>query len=549
MAVKNIADTSVKKANDEKIVKKTGVYEYIDTDRPGIKKVVSKQGGYLAFLDYGRKHKLNKKTGKIKYVQDKTTKHCDTEEEAIRLYMEAAAIRKGVDVVESRPKKITMKDAIDDYKNSTYYKNLGIVYRIHVDNHFNHILDFFADYEPSKITVVDINNYYVFQKDNGYKGCKKGRTGISINTIHKHKMTLRKLWRFMVQDKKYGVKDVIVDYSVVPKEVVTIDNKEILMNKIPYDARPLSIDELNYTLNDIIQNEFDRSLLVLVGLAAIGGLRTGEIIGLKVGKVYREDLMGVSDDMFDFGNYDKEYYIKNDNLMMIDESVLRVDGVVINKLPKGNKIRCVAIPDCLKKIFEYAMEQRFEYLNMVNKNLDKDDQMYLPLINMLLDNKLQYYKLLKKWNNYQTRRNKRMIEAGLEPIERIPMHNLRHTHANLAKIEVPAWEISRNMGHSLPNIDKTTTNQVYWHDREPYRKNLIAFFDNNIKIEWDKALKSSIADKDNYLYVDKNGHIITNDLHEQKIRLIKRKRIKTEEDIKTLEELEYRRAVTGLVTN
>ncbi|MDY5701110.1 MAG: hypothetical protein SPK68_08480, partial [Lachnospiraceae bacterium] len=131
MAVKNIADTSVKKPNDEKIIKKTGVYEYIDTDRPGIKKVVSKQGGYLAFLDYGRKHKLNKKTGKMKYVQDKTTKHCDTEEEAIRLYMEAAAIRKGVDVVESRPKKIAMKDVIDDYKNSTYYKNLGIVYRVH----------------------------------------------------------------------------------------------------------------------------------------------------------------------------------------------------------------------------------------------------------------------------------------------------------------------------------------------------------------------------------------------------------------------------------
>ena len=66
MARIRIEDTSVRKPDDEKIVKKTGVYEYIDTDRPGIKKVVSKQGGYLAFLDFGRKHKLNKKTGKIK---------------------------------------------------------------------------------------------------------------------------------------------------------------------------------------------------------------------------------------------------------------------------------------------------------------------------------------------------------------------------------------------------------------------------------------------------------------------------------------------------
>ena len=549
MARIRIEDTSVRKPDDEKIVKKTGVYEYIDTDRPGIKKVVSKQGGYLAFLDFGRKHKLNKKTGKIKYVQDKTIKHCDNEEEAIKLYMQAAAIRKGIDVETDRPKKITMKEVIDDYKKSTYYKNLELAYQVHINNHFNHILDYFADYEPSKIEVSDINNYYIFKKEYGNKRAKDNKTGISINTLHKHKMTLRKLWKFMVQSKKYGVKEVIVDYSVVPKELVTVDNKEILMYKIPYDAIPLSMDELNYTLNDIAQNELDRSLLVLVGLAAIGGLRCGEIIGLKVGKVYRGELMNVSDDIFEYGNYDKTYYIENDNLMMIDENVVRVDKQVINKLPKGNKVRCVAIPDCLRKIFDYAMEQRFEYLDLANKKLDVNDQMYLPLINMLINNKLQYYKLLKKWNNYQVRRNKRMIEAGLEPINRVPLHNLRHTHANLAKIDVPGWEISRNMGHALPNIDKTTTNAVYWHDREPYRKKLIAFFDANIKIDWDKALRSSISDKDNYLYVDKNGHIVTNDIHEEKIRLIKRKRIKTEDDIKKLEELEYKRATTGLVTN
>ena len=51
--------------------KRSGVYLYIDTNTAGIKKVVSKQGGYLAFLDYGRKYKVDKKTGALVLKQEK----------------------------------------------------------------------------------------------------------------------------------------------------------------------------------------------------------------------------------------------------------------------------------------------------------------------------------------------------------------------------------------------------------------------------------------------------------------------------------------------
>ena len=46
-------------------VKHTGVYDYVDTEYEGIKKVVSNQGGFLVFLDYGRVEKISKKTGRL----------------------------------------------------------------------------------------------------------------------------------------------------------------------------------------------------------------------------------------------------------------------------------------------------------------------------------------------------------------------------------------------------------------------------------------------------------------------------------------------------
>ena len=55
-------------------VRRSGNYAYIDTKNEGIKEVVSGQGGFLVFLDYGRKQKLDRKTGKLMYKQDKSAK-------------------------------------------------------------------------------------------------------------------------------------------------------------------------------------------------------------------------------------------------------------------------------------------------------------------------------------------------------------------------------------------------------------------------------------------------------------------------------------------
>ncbi|MCR5775552.1 MAG: hypothetical protein K6G42_10750 [Lachnospiraceae bacterium] len=74
-------------------VKHTGVYDYVDTEFEGIKKIVSKQGGFLVFIDKGRVHKINKKTGLSEVKHKKTMRRVETLTEASKLRLDAAKER------------------------------------------------------------------------------------------------------------------------------------------------------------------------------------------------------------------------------------------------------------------------------------------------------------------------------------------------------------------------------------------------------------------------------------------------------------------------
>lgn len=64
-----------------------------------------------------------------------------------------------------------------------------------------------------------------------------------------------------------------------------------------------------------------------------------------------------------------------------------------------------------------------EGCNENNKNNNNKNK-YAVIINEVV----YYPKLNKKWKEYQTRRNKRMEAAGLEPIPVIRFHDLRHEY-------------------------------------------------------------------------------------------------------------------------
>lgn len=522
-------------------VRRTGKYSYIDTKHEGIKEVVGGLGGFLVFLDYGRKQKINKKTGKLEYKQDKSLKRVDTLKEAKALRRQAEEIRLGT--VTKIPSKVFFDKMVEDYKQSAEWKDSTQSAKDHHENYFRHLCDYFVNIQPKDITKLDIENYFLWQLERGKRSTAKKnkdgsiskKEGISVNTLGKHKCALKKLWNFMIDSKKYGVTENIVPSARLPKVEVSIDGKKKKVSKVQYHPRSLTLEELNYTLNDALENEFDRSVAVMIALAAIGSLRHSETLGLRLGKFFHDEYMAVTDAALSEGGFDRAYYEGHDNLMLIDTAIMHIGSEDVEKLPKGDRVRVSAVPECLKKIVEYAMEQRREIYGIVGREIDSRENVYVPLINIIDNRPLNSQKMGRKWKEYQERRNKRMVKAGLEPIPLVRYHDLRHTHSNLLKEHVMQWQISYNMGHIVvvPDMDNTTT-RVYWNDRQPERGNIINYFDTHIRIDWDKALRQPVNREGSALKVNGSGHLVVSSAEKERRKAKGRKFIFKEEELEEL---------------
>lgn len=513
--------------------KRSGKYEYVETKHEGIKKIVNGNGGYLVFLDYGKKDVFDK--DKCRYVkkQNKTAKKVSTLKEAQKLRAEAELIRNGGDVRTIDGHKLTIGDAVEDYKKSARFEGLSRNYMQMQEVIFNHVVEYFAGIEPRRITTIDIENYYLWQMKNGNrtltkKGEERTNTTLSLNTINKHKSVMKMFFDYMIESDRYGLKENVITKAKLPTMTVVIDGKQMVVKKLEYHPRSLTLEELNYTLNDAIQNEFDRSIALFIALSALGSLRRGEIIGLQVGKFYHGQYMCVNDDIFKRTQYDKMLYSENPNVMMIDTAINYVKGELISKLPKCDVVRVSAIPEELKNIADYYMEQRKEVYDIIGKEMIRTEQLYIPLVNLIKGTVPVSNRITRKWTEYQKRRNKRMREQGLQPIPEIRLHDLRHTHANILKENVPASQISYNMGHCMP--ESNTTKRVYWNDREMKRDNILNYLNDNIKIDWDKAMRKKINDSDK-ITLNGSGHLVVAQDEIEKVRKFRKKYIYSEEEI------------------
>lgn len=206
--------------------------------------------------------------------------------------------------------------------------------------------------EVSKISVIDMENYYRFQMERGNlntakknkDGTVNKKEGITINTVQKHKTAAKRIWEFMIDARVYGVTENIAEKSKVPKTEIVIDGKVKKVSKIPYHPRSLTLEELNYTLNDAVQHEFDRSVVLMTGLGAIGGLCHSEVTGLQMGKVLHNELMNISDEIWEMSGYDKALYKEHEEYMMIDTAIM--DNKT--KFPKSGIVRVAAVPKPIK---------------------------------------------------------------------------------------------------------------------------------------------------------------------------------------------------------
>lgn len=546
-----------KKSDNEKKssveIVRVGKYECERTRHANIFKVVGFDSKYVVRCNYGKVEKIDKKKGVKKEVNEITLKIVYTLNEAKELIRKADEIRQdrkeGINLpMEIINKKITLKDAIEDFKQDSMFTDLTKNYQMHYMNYFNHIIDFFGYKEPRKVKVTDIEDYYQYQLKHGNllyakrkedgKVSKKVVTesnarGLSVNTLGKHKTALKQLWKFMMRKGGYGVTSNVVIYSEIPKVEIMIDGKVIKTRKIQPKQTPLSLEQLNYTLNDAIQNEHDRSIALMIALGAIGGLRRGEAVALKIGRYYHDEKMLLGEEMWELNDFKqiRQYYEEHNELILIDEAIA-YNGVDELGFPKGGIIRMIAKPKCLDEIVEYAMEQRSQITNVLGVEMSGYDRLYMPLINVIQQNNYSSQKLSRKWKEYQQRRNKRMIEAGLKPIPEVRYHDLRHTHASLLGEELSVKKISQNMGHVIPGegqINNTTT-KVYIHDRLPDRSSVIDYWDKYIKLDWDKALRVNINSGDNRAHVNGSGHLVIMDEDKKRAMELRSRFVLTEEE-------------------
>lgn len=508
--------TPKEKISSENIrTKRCGGYEYVPTKYEGIKEIVNSSiKGYLVSLDYGKKNVYDTEKKCWIKKQNKSVKRVDTISEAKALRFEAEEIRRGQNVRVVPSKNLTLGDAITNYMNTIAFENLSPTYRQSQRNIFKHVTDYFNmvgnNKLPSNITTQDIERYFEWQKKQGNrnpvkKGEKGEKQGVSINTLHKHKTVLKLLFNYMMDNKEYGISQNVVEKASVPKVKIVVDGKEQVQSTIPYFADVLSLEQVIYTLNDAIQNEFDRSIALFIALAVMGSLRRGEILGLEIGKFYRGEYFCIGDAIFQksISCYKKEAYLKNTNVMMIDTAINYVDRKENKKFPKRNIVRVSAIPNELRNIVDYCMQQRKEICDTLGVKIKGTDRMYFPLVNLIKGKMPVTPKIDNKWLQYQKRRNKRMEEKGLEPIPLIRLHDLRHTHRHLLKKTVIDWQVSFNMGHQ---VGGNTTDRVYWNDEAMCRDDILRYFNENIKLDWDKAMRKNISDSTK-ITLDSSGHL------------------------------------------
>lgn len=409
--------------------------EVRETGYPGIKQRI-KDDKYIVSLDLGRETVIDSKTGKRKERQKKSTKVLNTLKEAKALIGENNAAKRHRKITGSTG-KVYIDNVINDYKAKYYNspKNWSESYKQQKNSQHKHFINYFGNMDLKKLDTADIEDYFLYCQD---------ELNLCANTVQKHKSHLIDLWKFMRKDfPKYGIKRNIVfdaDYGNIEK----------------YEATALEIDQVNTLLNQCLLED-DKSVLLMVGLPVLAGIRRSELCGLKHSKV-------------DFAK--KE--------ILVDNARVQVNTGYVEKLPKGDKTRVTCICDTLDKLMHLALEQQEDWLQ--EQRLTCGDYVYLTKTNIANDYLPHPGKVSRRFRELQIRINKRLEKVGQETLPVIRLHDLRHTFISilLNSGQVNPFQIYGCAGHA---VDDNTSTSIYWHDQGD-RAEIIEFWDKNIKVDF-----------------------------------------------------------------
>ena len=418
---------------------------YRPTEFPGIKQRIS-DGKYIVTIDLGRQLRENKKTGVMEMRQTKTTRIVST-------LKEAKAIQGKNNTIKERQKtsgitrKVSFNKVLDDY--TEFYKSgWSDSYAMQKSSQAKRMRAYFGDKDIRKIDTLDIEKFFKWCQEE-HEAFPKA---LGNNSIQKIRVHLLDIWKFAKKNKtKYGVKENVVidaDYGEIKK----------------YEATILTAEQLNYMIEYAIKNEKDYSVFAMVGLPAIAGLRRGELCGVK----WRNMLY-------------------SQNLIDVEFQRCQISTGSIEKVPKGGKDdgetreerkqRYAALPNCLITLLGYIKKQQEEFLG---REIKPDDYVFMTKTN-LVNNYLPHPgKISRRFTEFQKRMNKVRKKAGLEPIPKIRLHDLRHTQISLClNGGINQFQVSANSGHNFRSKGQTTTVARYWHD-DNNRSDIVEFMDKTI---------------------------------------------------------------------
>lgn len=409
--------------------------EVKETGIAGIKQRV-KDGKYVVSIDLGREIITDPKTGKRREKQKKSTKVVNTLKEAKALIGENNALKRYKKVTGATG-KVYIETVIADYKEKYYDsdKNWSESYKQQKNSQHTHFINYFGNMDLKRVDTAAIENYFLYCQ-NDLKLC--------ANTIQKHKSHLIDLWKFMKKNfAKYGISENVVldaDYGKIQR----------------YEATALNIEQINVLLNQCLLED-DRSVLLMVGLPLLAGMRRSELCGLKHSKI---DL--------------------DEKKIMVDTARVQINTGFIEKLPKGDKTRSTCICDVLERFIQLALEQQTDWLQ--GHTLKCSEYVYLTKTNIVNDYLPHPGKVSRRFKELQTRINKRLKKAGQEPLPSIRLHDLRHSFISvlLNSGKVNPFQIYGCAGHV---IEDNTSTKVYWHDQGD-RQEIIDFWNENIVVDF-----------------------------------------------------------------
>ena len=292
------------------------------------------------------------------------------------------------------PSKLTLADAAENYLR---YKALELEettiygYRNILNNH---IKPYFKDTPIQNITLQAIQDDEI----------EKSKS-LSSSTVKKHRELLKSIFLDAVRKQQISTSPL----ALMERQRKTC-NQKVCMN-----AHEIAI---------LLESVKDTQLELPVTLAALLGLRRGEVLGLRW-----EDI--------DFNN----------RLLHVCNTRTKAGGKIIEKQPKTEKSdRWFEMPDAVIAALTKSQKERMTQLASKNYYVDSG------------------YVCVKKNGtpfapNYLSEVfHKHILATGMKPVR---FHDLRHSFASIANAAGTSMnEISSTMGHS--NIGVTAT--VYTHE-------------------------------------------------------------------------------------